>query len=109
MAGTVKASCPICGDFDIPSEKILVVLYPQVPKQNYISFNCPACTHPCERHELADGTLMALVCQGSPKKIVMLPAEVLEDHPILPAMTQDDVLDFMLEIEREDNLSALAS
>lgn len=105
---SVKASCHLCGDFDLPAEKVLVKVYPQLPKQNYITFECPTCNAPCERRDLAESTLRELLRVGAVKKVTYFPAEILEDHYEGDPLSQDEILDFMLDLEREDDLSALA-
>lgn len=108
MAGTVKASCPLCGDLSLPEAAVTVVMYPRAPRRNFYEFNCLNCGGLIQK-DADPQVIMLLSSTAAKKRLVNIPTEVLEDHPLLPAMTNDDVLDFMLEIEREDNLSALAS
>lgn len=100
-------TCPDCGDFEVPAEKVLVVAYPRCVDRNHVRMSCPRCNRPLMKTPKVEA-FVALRQGGSPVKTVNLPYEVLEAHYEGDALSQDEILDFMLDLEREDDLSALA-
>lgn len=104
MPQTVKASCPTCGDLSLPAELVTVVMYPRQPLINFYEFVCPHCKQRIQK-DASPEIVLILSTVPTTRRVVDIPSEVLEDHPVLPAMTNDDVLDFMLDIQREDFLA----
>jgi predicted RNA-binding Zn-ribbon protein involved in translation (DUF1610 family) len=103
----IKANCPTCGDQTLEPEEVTVVWYPRRSVLSYYKFNCIQCGElVCKGQSPA--VLLELRRAECLLEIINLPAEVMEERPLLAALTEDDILDFMLEIQGEDNLSALA-
>lgn len=103
----VKASCSTCGVHLLEVTEVTIVIYPRKVELNFYEFTCPVCSERVSG-TCAAGSLVQMHQEGAPRRIIVHPLEVLEGCPILPSLTQDDVLDFMLDIEREDYLAPLA-
>jgi len=103
---TIKASCPICGDVELtPAQLRLVVA--NVAERSFYAFWCPSCRD--EVRKPADEEIVALLISGGVRaERLHIPAEALEDR-LGPAIGYDDVLDFVLELGRVDQIAAVVS
>lgn len=102
---TIKASCPYCGDIDLSSKEMITRICSYRPWSFY-EFTCPACTQQIRKP--ADDHLISLLTSGGVRSTFWhVPAEVVE-RPDGPVLTNDDLLDFHLQISRRDDLAALA-
>lgn len=103
---TIKASCPTCGEVELtPPDVTLVVASHQA--LSYYAFRCTTCAE--EIRKPADDHVVSLLMSGGVQATVWeVPAEALELKGG-PALGYDDLLDFVLQLERCDLLAAFAT
>jgi len=102
---TIKASCPTCGEVELTSRDITLRVCNHAPL-SYYCFECPACTE--EIRKPADDHIISLLMSGGVRAQVWeIPAEALETHDG-PALSYDDLLDFVLQLSAHDTLSVAA-
>ena len=102
---TIKASCPTCGEVELTSDDVSLMVCSQA-SLSYYAFTCPACLD--EVRKPADDHVITLLMSGGVKPVVWeIPAEAVEPKHG-PALTYDDLLDFALLLGTADNLAALA-
>ena len=96
---TIKASCPTCGDVELTTRDVQVLLCATTNEGSY-AFRCPACrlavSKPAEPR-IVD----VLVASGVRLSVWQLPAELDEVHTGAP-ITYDDLLEFHFEIKGDD-------
>ena len=103
---TIKASCPTCGEVELTSADITLMVCSHAPL-SYYAFHCPTCLD--EVRKPADDHVISLLMSGGVKATVWeIPEEALEPKTG-PAISYDDLLDLVLALNDEDNLAALAS
>jgi hypothetical protein len=103
---TIKASCPCCGDVDLTPPQVRLVVC-SVEDWSYYSFTCGTCRD--EIRKPAAPQVVALLQSGGVKaEPWTIPAEALEPH-YGSAVAHDDVLDFVLALQRSDLLAAAAA
>ena len=103
---TIKASCPVCGDVELTTKQVRLVVCTR-PELSYYSFPCATCTD--EVRKPADAEVVALLVSGGVvAEDWVIPAEALEEHTG-PTITYDDVLDFALQLDRVDLVAAVIS
>lgn len=93
---TIKASCPMCGEVDLTSPDVTLMVCNHKPL-SYYCFRCPKCSH--EVRKPADDHIVSLLLSGGVQaKVWEVPAEVLEEKPG-PPLNYDDLLDFCLALD----------
>lgn len=96
---TIKASCPTCGDVELTTRDVQVLLCATTNEGSY-AFRCPACrlavSKPAEPR-IVD----VLVASGVRLSVWQMPAELDEVHSGAP-ITYDDLLEFHFEIKGDD-------
>jgi hypothetical protein len=103
---TIKASCPTCGEVELTSADITLRVCNHAPL-SYYAFTCPGCRD--EVRKPADDHIVSLLMSGGVRAQVWeVPAEALEPKPG-PSLTYDDLLDFVIQLGRDDMLSARAT
>ena len=103
---TIKASCPSCGEVELTSADITLRVCNHAPL-SYYSFSCPTCTDTVRKP--ADDHVVSLLMSGGVRaQVFEVPAEALEPKAG-PAISYDDLLDFVLQLSRNDRLAALAT
>ena len=103
---TIKASCPGCGDVELTSADITLRVCNHAPL-SYYSFTCPHCSDRVRKP--ADDHIVSLLMSGGVRADVWeVPAEALEPHAG-PTLGYDDLLDFVLQLSRDDLLAARAT
>jgi hypothetical protein len=103
---TIKASCPSCGEVEMTSNDVLLMVCSYAPL-SYYSFCCPSCSS--EVRKPADDHVISLLMSGGVRAQVWeLPAEALE-RKVGPALTYDDLLDFALALNSDDLIAAKVS
>jgi predicted RNA-binding Zn-ribbon protein involved in translation (DUF1610 family) len=103
---TIKASCPACGEVELTSSDVTLMVCSHAP-QSYYTFTCPKCSD--EVRKPADDHVVSLLMSGGVRAEVWeLPAEALEAKSG-PALTYDDLLDFALHLGSSDLLAAAAA
>jgi hypothetical protein len=103
---TIKASCSLCGDVELtPSQVHLMVCSRE--DLSYYAFTCTTCRQ--EIRKPADRNVVALLISGGVAvRRWTVPAEVMEERRG-PAIGYDDVLDFVLNLERITDLAGAAA
>lgn len=97
---TVKATCYVCGDVELTSSQIRLVVCSQADR-SYYAFTCTTCND--EVRKPADEEIIALLVSGGvPAELWIIPAEALEEHTG-PAISVDEVLDFVLSLDHLDD------
>jgi hypothetical protein len=103
---TIKASCPTCGEVELTSADITLMVCSHAPL-SYYSFFCPTCMD--EVRKPADDHVISLLMSGGVEATVWeVPEEALEVKPG-PALTYDDLLDLVLALDGDDLLAAHAT
>lgn len=93
---TIRASCPDCGDIELPAEQVGL----KYDHQHY-AFHCPRCKRGIVKK--ADlRTAQMLISAGVP---ILGIAAYLEPVPVavavLPPLTEDDLIEFGLHFDEE--------
>lgn len=103
---TIKASCPACGEVELTSKDVTLMVCNYAP-QSYYTFVCPKCTDTVKKP--ADDHVVSLLMSGGVRAEVWeLPAEALEAKTG-PTLTYDDLLDFALQLNSTDLVAAAAA
>ena len=103
---TIKASCPTCGEVELTSNDVTLMVCSQAA-MSYYAFTCPSCLD--EVRKPADDHVISLLMSGGVKAEVWeIPAEAVEPKHG-PALSYDDLLDFALQLGTADLLAALAA
>jgi len=96
---TIRASCPTCGDVELTSADVTVLVCSTTNVSSY-AFQCPTCevavTKPAEPR-----VVDLLVSTGVRLSVWQLPAELEEAHSGAP-ICYDDLLEFHFELRRDD-------
>ena len=103
----IKAHCPTCGDQMLTNEQVTLVLYPRRSVLNFYHFICGGCGDLVQKELTLLDTAKLRLADCNVEEI-HLPAEAMEERPLMAALTNDDILDFMLDIEQEEYPGALA-
>jgi hypothetical protein len=100
---TIKASCPSCGEVEMTSKDVSLMVCSH-PPLSYYAFACPSCRE--EVRKPADDHVISLLMSGGVRAQVWeLPAEALEPK-VGPVLGYDDLLDFALQLADDDMLAA---
>jgi predicted RNA-binding Zn-ribbon protein involved in translation (DUF1610 family) len=103
---TIKASCPTCGEVELTSADITLMVCSHAPL-SYYAFDCPNCLD--EVRKPADDHVISLLMSGGVQASVWeVPEEALEIK-IGPSLSYDDLLDFVLALDGDDFLAPHAS
>ena len=103
---TIKASCPACGEVELTSKDVTLMVCNYAP-QSYYTFVCPKCADTVKKP--ADDHVVSLLMSGGVRAEVWeLPAEALETKSG-PTLTYDDLLDFALQLGTTDLVAAAAA
>ena len=98
---TIKASCPSCGEVEMTSKDVSLMVCSH-PPLSYYAFSCPSCRE--EVRKPADDHVISLLMSGGVRAQVWeLPAEALEPK-VGPVLGYDDLLDFALQLADDDYL-----
>jgi predicted RNA-binding Zn-ribbon protein involved in translation (DUF1610 family) len=103
---TIKASCPTCGEVEMTSRDVALMVCSHAPL-SYYSFDCPDC-HDEVRKPADDHVISLLMSGGVRAQVWELPAEALEAKSG-PPLGYDDLLDFALQLTGEDLLAGRVS
>jgi hypothetical protein len=103
---TIKASCPTCGEVELTSADITLMVCSHAPL-SYYAFTCPGCVD--EVRKPADDHVISLLMSGGVKATVWeVPDEALEAKTG-PTLNYDDLLDLVLALDSDDLLAAQAT
>lgn len=103
---TIKASCPTCGDVELTTRDVQVLLCATTNEGSY-AFRCPSCRLAVSKPAEAR-VVDVLVASGVRLSVWQLPAELDEAHMGEP-VSYDDLLEFHFELQRDDWLERLTS
>ena len=96
---TIRASCPSCGDVELTTREVQVLLCSTNNEGSY-AFQCPACrlavSKPAE-----PSVVDVLVASGVRLAVWEMPAELGERHAG-PPVSHDDLLEFHFLLEQPD-------
>jgi len=96
----VDAPCPTCGPVRVVADEVAVRVCVDHQSRTY-AFRCPACglrtASPADDHIVA-----VLTAAGASFDVWYLPDELREARPGGDPLTNDDLLDFHLLLERQD-------
>jgi hypothetical protein len=99
VVATIRASCPTCGDIELTSGDVTVLVCATNNQGSY-AFQCPTCrlavSKPAESR-----VVDLLVSTGVKLSVWQFPAELDEVHEG-PALTTDDLIEFHFQLERGD-------
>lgn len=102
---TVRASCPDCGDVELTTAEVRVMVCSTTNSGSY-AFRCPSCRLAVSKP--TDSRVVdVLVASGATLAVWQEPAELSERHGG-PAISYDDLLDFHFALERGESLAELA-
>lgn len=100
----IKAECPRCGAVRLGPDQVTVRICVDDGTGAY-RFRCPTCST-AALHEASPAICRLLRDAGCALEHWSLPAE-LEERPLGPSFTTDDLLDFHLLLRRDDWTRAL--
>lgn len=105
VGAQIKATCPECGEVELTSRDVRLMVC-SVPTLSYYSFDCLGCVRQVRKP--ADERIVSLLRSGGVRvERWTVPAEALEEK-VGAALAYDDLLDFVLELGRADNLAPVA-
>ena len=96
----VEASCPSCGPVRVASDDVVVRVCVDYQSSSY-AFRCPACGLRTAA-QANDRIVDLLTAAGAEFDVWYLPDELREARPGGAPLTNDDLLDFHLLLERQD-------
>ena len=103
---TIRASCPSCGDVELTSGDVTVLVC-STNNEGAYAFQCPECrlaiTKPAEPR-----VVDLLVSTGVKLSVWQLPAE-LDEPKSGPPINYDDLLEFHFLVQRDDFFEQLVS
>jgi hypothetical protein len=97
----IKATCPCCGDVELTSAQVRLVLHP-VRERSFYSFTCPECEDGV-RKAAGPEVVRLLKVGGVVPERVDVPAEATQVH-LGPRISADDLLDFATWIAGASNI-----
>lgn len=104
MMTWIEATCPTCGSVEVTPDDIELGVCTNADA-SYYSFTCPVCAEHVKK-KAEDRVIQLLIAEGVRPRNWTVPAEMLEDRSG-PALTSDDVLDFLLELADDEWFSRL--
>ena len=96
---TIRASCPTCGDVELTTGDVRVLLCSTTNESTY-AFQCPTCRVAVAK-EAEARVVDVLVASGVELAIWQMPAEMEEAHHGRP-ISYDDLLRFHFELQDDD-------
>ena len=103
---TIRASCPTCGDVELTTRDVRVLVCSTTNQGSY-AFRCPTCE--LQVAKAADARIVdVLVSSGVRLSVWHLPAELDEPHAGDP-ISYDDLLEFHFELQQEDWLDRVTA
>jgi predicted RNA-binding Zn-ribbon protein involved in translation (DUF1610 family) len=101
----IRTRCPSCGEIELGANEVALHLLADDPESAFYDFVCPTCSALVRKP--ADDQVAQLLIGGGVGVVIEHPHP--ERAPDGPPLTIDDVLDFMLALERGDWIDELAS
>ena len=100
----IRASCPTCGDVELTTRDVRVLLCSTTYESSY-AFQCPACRVAVAKPAEAR-VVDVLLASGISLTVWHMPAE-LDEHRSGPAITYDDLLEFHFQLKSGADLETL--
>lgn len=100
----IEANCPACGPVRCAPTEFELHVCTHSPASYYV-FGCPQCGE-LVRKAATLAAVELLIAEGVQAQMWHLPAEILEVKPG-PPLTADDLLDFLIELDRDDWVAEL--
>ncbi|MDQ1404213.1 MAG: hypothetical protein QOG03_2529 [Actinomycetota bacterium] len=106
VVATIRASCPTCGDVELTSGDVTVLIC-STNNEGAYAFQCPACRLAVSKP--AEGRVIdLLVSSGVQMSVWQLPAELHEPRNGKP-IGYDDLLEFHFALQGDDWMTELTS
>jgi hypothetical protein len=102
---TIRATCPTCGDVELSSEQMQVLICSADQGASY-AFRCPMCRLMVNK-PTDERVVDVLVSSGVMLRTWDMPAEIQERHDG-PAISWDDILEFHFLLNDEGWLSRVS-
>jgi hypothetical protein len=103
---TIRATCPTCGDVDLPASDVTALWCSTTETPSY-AFRCPACrlavARPTSRH-----VLDVLVSAGVRLSVWTMPAE-LDERPDCPPISLDELRRFAAALAEDGWLERMVA
>ena len=100
----VRATCPACGEVDLPANEVELRLDPSAEDDAVLTgryaFTCPSCLTTISKD--ADRRAAELLMEGGAQVKFIVVAKHPENPPAGRALTWDDLLDLHVLLERDD-------
>jgi predicted RNA-binding Zn-ribbon protein involved in translation (DUF1610 family) len=103
---TIRASCPACGDVELTTRDVRVLLCSTTYESSY-AFQCPKCRVAVSKPAEAR-VVDVLLASGISLSVWHMPAE-LDEAKSGPAITYDDLLEFHFQLRASADLATLLS
>ncbi|HEX9775962.1 MAG TPA: hypothetical protein VGB83_10340 [Actinomycetota bacterium] len=103
---TIEAICTKCGPVERTAHDFELAVCNH-PGASYYAFTCPSCDCRIQK-PASDRVVELLIAEGVTPVLWTLPEEMTEEHHGAP-FTVDDLLDFHLELERDDWVERLTA
>jgi hypothetical protein len=100
---TIKATCPTCGDVDLTTDDVRLRVCSR-SELSFYAFDCPQCTEEI-RKPADDNIVTVLIAGGVVAEVWEVAEEAFEVHSG-PALSYDDLLDFVTALKSTDDLIA---
>lgn len=92
----IRVRCPLCGDVDLSSSDITLVVYREAPNRSHYTFRCATCRRSVCKPAQED-VVSVLSLAGVRPQEAELPKEPA-GQVAAPALSTDDLLDFILAL-----------
>jgi len=100
----IRASCPTCGDVELTTRDVRVLLCSTTYESSY-AFQCPSCRVAVSKPAEAR-VVDVLLASGISLSVWHMPAE-LDEFKTGPAINYDDLLEFHFRLGSGDDLDTL--
>ena len=100
----IRASCPTCGDVELTTRDVRVLLCSTTYESSY-AFQCPSCRVAVSKPAEAR-VVDVLLASGISLSVWHMPAE-LDECKSGPAISYDDLLAFHFQLGSDDDLDTL--
>lgn len=92
----IQATCPTCGLVHLRETGVLLTLY-DTGQGNYYTFFCPTCRTEIAKEAPVEVARLLMRAQVRVNTVIV-PGEIKDGDRTGPALSYDDLLDFILEL-----------
>jgi hypothetical protein len=96
----IAVVCPIDGRVELTPERVTLYLFDDPYGKPYYEFVCSKCSQAYQRD--ANSAIVALLFPMVEHVLSHVPLELVESNPQGPAITEDEITDFILEMSRQE-------